>query len=250
MRLRLTLGLAAAVLAIHGSPARAQYITNFTFVNGGTVTAFGYRVGRYAGEMGPTNTPVTLNCVDFFNEVTNSETWNAWVTNLGTDPLSHTRLMALTASEGGGLTQPQATTIYSQAAWLVSQYANYYQATITPKDSANIANIQATIWDLFPVPSGSSAPPSPNSCPATVCGTLVASNYWATQDAANYSSINPNYFSIITDTRDTQSNSNYNQSAQEFIIYSTPEPGSLMLTMSGLVGLLGFTRYRRRTTAA
>src|SRR4051794_934123 len=111
MRFRSTaLATLAAVLGL-ASPLSAQ--THFTFVNGGTVSAYGYLVGPYNGLMGTGAgaQTVTLNCVDYFHHVTNGEQWDANLTSL-----------ASTAGIGTD-TRGSNLDIYRQAAWLTTQYA-------------------------------------------------------------------------------------------------------------------------------
>ena len=77
---------ALALLATMFSAAPAQASTQFTFLNGGSVIAFGFYVGPYSGTQGtgPSAKGVTLNCVDFFHEVVNGQTWFANISSLTT----------------------------------------------------------------------------------------------------------------------------------------------------------------------
>jgi hypothetical protein len=190
-------------------PAHAQ--TPFKFVNGGSFTAFGYYVGAYNGLQGVGYTePVTLNCVDFFHHVRNGQTWMANVTNLRTGDLSATRYGA------------SALTLYRMAAWLTTRYA--FATT-----NSQVGNIQATIWNLF----GNTGINPSNG------------NYWYNEAQAHYTEINSIDYWVVTDV-----NKNDPNSVQEFLIYkdfsATPEPATMMLVGTGLAGVIGAARRRRK----
>ena len=194
------------------SAAPAQASEQFTFVNGGSIVAFGFYVGRYNGLRGTSpGAPVILNCVDFFHEVRNGDTWNANVSSLGSGLGigSNTRSTSLEA--------------YREAAWLTTQYATHASET---------ANIQATIWGLFP---GTPALPS----------NVVTTNgsFWRDAAIAAQPSFDANGFYVVTDVNKANA-----ASIQEFNIRdvtSTPEPGTLVLLSTGIMGLSA-ARFRRK----
>jgi hypothetical protein len=199
-----------------GFAAPASASTQFTFLNAGTTTAFGYFVGPYNGlQAGSGN--VLLNCVDFFHSIAAGDVWQANLTSL---------------SSGAGIgttTRFNNLTAYRLAAYLTTQFA-------TTTNAATIGDIQATIWNLF---SGSKTPPSPST------------NIWLTQAQA-YLAANPNSslwnnVYVVTDVNSFNPDGSDNvNSKQEFIIVTpTPEPASMMLMATGLVGL-GAVRLRRR----
>jgi hypothetical protein len=216
LALTLSLGVAA--------PASAS--TQFQFLNGGSVTAFGYYVGQYAGyEAAPVNANVVLNCVDFFHHIQNGDVWQANLTSLG----SNTGI--------GTATRFNNLTLYREAAYLTTLYGS------APSNAA-IGDIQATIWNLF---SGTSTPPSPS----TGAYLTQAQNYVLNHTAStDYQS-----FWVVTDVTAHNSDGSDNpNSVQEFIIYDdkfnpnvvpTPEPATLMLVATGIAGFAG-VRIRRR----
>ena len=210
-----------------GIAAPASASTQFTFLNPGTVTAFGYYVGQYNGAEGaPVNANVLLNCVDFFHHIANGDVWQANLTSLG-------------SSAGiGTTTRFNNLTLYRQAAWLTTQYA-------TAPNNSTIGDIQATIWNLF---TGPTTPPAPSSN-----AWLLASQAYV---AANTSSSTYQNFWVVTDVNAHLANGADNpNSVQEFIIYDdtfnpnvvpTPEPATLMLVATGIAGIAGVGIRRRK----
>ena len=209
-----------------GFAAPASASVQFKFINAGTVTAFGYYVGQYAGYEGsPVNANVVLNCVDFFHHISNGQIWNA-------------NLTSLSSNAGiGTATRFNSLMAYRQAAWLTTQY-------VTAPNAATVGDIQATIWRLFP---GSSTPPAPNSN-----AWLLASQAYVTANPNG--STYANYY-VVTDVNAHLPNGSDNpNSVQEFMIYDdtfnpnvtpTPEPATMMLVATGLLGFAG-VRLRRR----
>lgn len=219
--------IAALALTLSlGFAAPASASTQFKFTSTGSVTAFGYYVGQYGGyEYAPVNGNVVLNCVDFFHHIAIGQIWNANVTSLS----SNTGI--------GTATRFNNLTAYRQAAWLTTQYA-------TAPNSSTVGDIQATIWRLFP---GSPTPPAPSSN-----AWLAASQAYVTANTNGSTYAN---FYVVTDVNAHLANGSDNpNSVQEFIIYDdkfnpnvtpTPEPATMMLVATGLVGFAG-VRLRRR----
>src|SRR5690606_26999179 len=184
----------------------AQTTETFKFTNPGTVTGFGYYVGPYQGiVLSQPGTPtIDLYCVDFLHRISVGQVWTANVSSLAG---------SLALTRGGDA----AYDLYLRAAWLISQYA--------VSSPTEWKNINATIWNLF---AGSAPDPT--------------TSYWQAQADANYQSVNPNYWYVITDVNAQNANS-----AQEFMTYVTPEPSTYLLLATGLA-FLSFLYMRRPRT--
>jgi hypothetical protein len=196
--------LAASLVA--AAPLHAQ--TPFTFVDGGSVSAFGYLVGPYNGLIGTGSSAqsVFLYCVDYAHTITPGEQWNANLTNLGT---------------GAGIgtnTRSADLTLYRQAAWLTTQYALHPEAT---------ADIQATIWNLFGTSPG-----------------VPSSNYWFLQAQSSYASLDYSSFLVATDVNMALSTS----AQEFIVVTPEPASMALLATGLLMVFGVAGRRARRRGT--
>ncbi len=181
----------------------------FTGVNGSNDGQ--YYVSPYTGTMN--GQAVTLFCVDMINEVNFGQTWQANVTNLASGNLSNTRY-------GDSAISPVAANagiLYAEAAWLTTQFAS------NPSD---YVSLQYALWDLM----------NPGSEP-TSYGNV---QHWLDLAAANYGSIDPSQFAIITNVGPVT----LTGQVQEFII-RTPEPGTLALLLCGMLVLAVFVSRQR-----
>jgi len=183
----------------HADGAPATMV--FTGVNGANDGH--YYVSPYFGTMN--GQTVVLYCVDIVNNVNFGQTWQASVTNLASGNLSNTRY-------GNSSISPVAANaqiLYAEAAWLSTQFA------YNPSD---YVSLQYALWDLM----------NPGSEP-TSYGNV---QQWLDLAAANYGSINPSQFAIITNVGPVT----LTGQIQEFIV-RTPEPGALALLLCGMLAL-------------
>jgi hypothetical protein len=221
---------------ILGLLAIALLAAPFAFADGGTVNMqfIGvngandgqYYVSPYNGTMNGQN--VVLFCDDVKNEINFGETWTANVTNLGTaittsNGFANTRYGGVTGSPV--FTNPavddSASVAYEEAAWLVTKLASDSNPT-------DLVNLQHALWDVM------------NPGTYKDSGALG----WLGQAESNYGSINPNNFEIVTNVGPVC----LTGQQQEFIV-QTPEPGTLVLMLCGLLVLALFTISRTRLTA-
>jgi hypothetical protein len=258
-------------------------ITTGSGVNGIDGYAGGnYYVSPYVGLAGPTsqtlaNDPtVSLNCVDFFHDVTQGETWIANVTNLGAAAaagaganadLHNTRLAVDSIANGssGRAAGSDAAAgvnilqLYEEEAFLTTQYAN---------DGGNAAEanaIQTAIWwvasgvagdpeqggSVYVQGDGGVDPFTELTNPSYDASNLNTS-YWITY-AENNAPTNASYYNQFSILSETGVTSTGQTSAQEYIVQttSTPEPGTLALFATGLLMMVGVgaTRSRRKASA-
>lgn len=177
----------------------------FTGVNG--VNDGSYYVSPYLGTMN--GNAVTLYCVDFNNDVTFGQTWQANVTQLASDNLSNTRY--------GGVADAQV--LYEEAAWLSTQFAANPQS--------DWVAIQYAMWDLFD-----------SNAPST------GAAYWLNLAALNYNPANDGNFEIVTNVGPVA----LTGQVQEFIV-DTPEPATLLQLGVGVLALLFLARRKSLNSA-
>jgi hypothetical protein len=148
-----------------------------------------------------------IYCVDYMHEIRRGQEWTAHVSQLSGD-LGVTRF--------GEAYRAQ----YQKAAWLTLQFAS--------TDQTKWGGLHAAIWNLM-------TPDHP--------GWGDSQAYWYQLAEANYRNIDLRDWSVITDVNA----SGIVGGVQEFLTPTTvsPEPLTLTLLGSGLVGL-AFTRRRRR----
>jgi hypothetical protein len=266
-----------AVLAlVTAARARAQsqktivLTAPYAPVNQGAVTAFGYYMSPYSGTVD--GSVVRLNCVDFFHDVWIGDVWQANDVNLGQ---AGANLGLLNTTRDGnapneatfGNSLSNVLDVYREMAWLTDQQPG--NPGLNSETALRTAAIQTAIWAIGDPGYEGSAGWGINALDqyAQLNGAdfNAASNdpnttaYWieqAEQNALSLSLINSGYyyrFNVVTNVSLTAEHG-----AQEFVysvpadqvnfasVVSTPEPGTLVLIGTGLIGMLGVASRAKR----
>jgi hypothetical protein len=209
--------LLAALILIPMAYADGPVTMVFQNVNGASDGQ--YYVSPYTGTMN--GQTVTLFCDDVLNDVNFGQTWQANVTNLGSNDFSQTRYGGVPSS----LVYGNAAQTYREAAWLTTQFGS---------NSSNYKDLQYALWFLM----------NPNLTKYDTAGAQA----WLDMASADYTSIDPNDFLILTNTSSETNPLALTGQVQEFLVV-TPEPGTFAMVACAMFALV-ITLSRRGLLSA
>jgi len=153
---------------------------------------------------------IPVICDDFYHQSAIGDTWQANITSLAGGDLSNTRFSGL----------PDALHLYQEAGFLLMQ--------INDSNTAEWGNINFAVWQIFnPDVNAGDTPP----------GTKGAAYWLNLAETTDMSGIDFSGVNIVTPL------DAHGQGGDQEFLYVTPEPATLMLIGTGLLGL--FSQRKR-----
>lgn len=209
--------LVAAGLALVATPAFADdpYVLTLTGVNGHS--AHGVYDGAYYGKLTQGGSTVMDNfsmfCIDYTHDVSVNSSWRVTEGSiLDANTINSTKNYIGYSSA--------TMTDFKKAAWLASQF--------NPMDPASFSGIHGAIWNTF--------------LPANGQGDLAWPEIQAWIDKANQAAANNFYGMDFSNWVLLTPTGNYGQVQ----LTTTPEPATMVLMGSGLIGMFFVGAYKRR----
>jgi hypothetical protein len=204
LKLRL-IGLAVVGALLLAGTAVADSVT---LTGAGPANQGGVYVYPYTLQIG-SNTYAAI-CDDYNHEVWVGENWTA-------------NIYSFSQYQSGRFGN-EGLQNYEEAAWLLSQ--------IPTAGASEVGDINFAVWSIFT----SGVPVQPQT------GSLDGSGYWLTQATTaannNFYGMNFSNYRIVTPT------DNGTDSPQEYLIVTAPEPSSLLMLGTGLIGIAGVVKKK------
>jgi hypothetical protein len=217
-----------------------QYTGNYGFRYGSSPRVY---VGPYVGAI-PGHPTIDIYCVDFNHGApTSAATYN--FNNFAAIESGDTEGI-LDAETRWGYDGGDNWENYKKAAYLTTFFNGIQNSSLTFEEkSTKIGELHAAIWHLF-------NPGNPSSTGWPTVADDQAKDDWIGEANAGYEayfSSNARYWYIATDVNiDTDPRGIWNEASggkQEYLVHVTPEPTSIILLGTGLLGM-GIVVRRKR----
>jgi hypothetical protein len=249
LMLALLVGTAVPVAAQAPTSGQFKFISGSPYSPQPTITVPGsgtFYTSIYQGQFlsgAPTTGYVDIYCVDFFHEVHNGQTWDAWFTPLSSTDFSHTYGVAVR-----GWDSDIAHQRYNAAAWLATQFpiSAATKATSWPM-------YQAAIWSLMGQTTNSFAVDPASTTSAFTLSIFADGFRTSAEGALNDAVAGGNTDAFKAQASDwtiiSQTGAGTVDPAsltQEFMTHTSvvPEPATVVLLLTGLLAIGGVAYVR------